>query len=67
MTNIEELVFRALNCATEENGYNFDDWTDEEIAQDLIAYDADLEGKDPSKLIPCVTKWRACRRTPLEP
>jgi hypothetical protein len=39
---IGDLVRRALSNAR-DNGYTFDDWTDEQVAQDLITHDADLE------------------------
>lgn len=36
------LVASALKNA-KENDYDFNDWTDEDVALDMICYDADLE------------------------
>ncbi|MDI9847327.1 hypothetical protein QM467_04540 [Rhodoblastus sp. 17X3] len=51
---IRQMVVAALQCA-EENGADFAGWTPEQIADDMLDYDADLaaltaadEGFDPS-------------------
>jgi hypothetical protein len=33
-----DVVERELRTAIEENGYSFDGWTDEQVAQDLHRY-----------------------------
>jgi hypothetical protein len=52
----------ALNCAIESD-HSFDGWTDEDIAHDMIAYDAfEVPFTAPvEELITMVRVWRAAQ------
>jgi len=43
MINPVSLLVASAFENAKENGYDFDDWTDEEIACDVMTYDAYLE------------------------
>lgn len=58
---LRAAVFEALNNAV-INGYDFDGWTAEAVAQDLINYDSDLEGCEIDELLPFVIEWRKTRK-----
>ncbi len=49
MSEFKEKVISALNAA-EENGEFFEGWTPDEIAQDLIDYNAEFENTPISEL-----------------
>jgi archaellum biogenesis protein FlaJ (TadC family) len=51
-----DTVFQSLNNAI-DNGYELEDWTEREIAENLHEYDAQFEGVDPNLLIPIVKDW----------
>lgn len=66
MTVTQDQVDAALSHAV-ENGYTFDGWPDDDIALDLIAYDAfadvpDAEEIDVDELVPLIRAWRAYAR-----
>lgn len=56
-TTLTKQVREALKNA-KENGYSFDGWTDNDIACDLVAYDADLETQDIEALIQVIGQVR---------
>lgn len=42
-----------------ENDYTFGaDWSDMQIAVDMISYDSDLENEEPIDIIPHIKAWR---------
>lgn len=51
-------VRSAYQIATEENGYAFDDMSDEQVAIDMTSYDSDLEMEELSDVQECVTQLR---------
>ena len=55
-TTIDQRVSQSLSNAT-ANGYKFEGWTALQIAEDLVAFDADFEGSKPADLVPSVRKW----------
>jgi hypothetical protein len=62
--DLREIVHRALTVAVDENDYGeLLRMTDLEVAEDLIAFDADLEGCEPADLVDHVASWRGARRT----
>ncbi|RWM84290.1 hypothetical protein [Mesorhizobium sp.] len=59
MRTLYELVKEAWINATCDNAYDFSDHTDEDVALDMLAYDAELEGCDDVAAITAeVTKVR---------
>ena len=52
-----QLVVEAMWHA-KLNGENFENWTAEEIAVDMLDYDADIDGHDLDKVVACVKKIR---------
>ena len=54
---LDELVKEALRNA-KENGEDFNDWTDEQIALDMLSYDADIEKFPYEDVIASVKKCR---------
>jgi len=56
MENLQLAVREALDNAI-DNGYDLASMTTEEIAEDLIRYDAALEDKTPEELIPHIQSW----------
>lgn len=66
MAVTQQQVNDALGNAA-SNGFTFDDWSEEDIALDLIAYDAfvDIPGAeevDVAELVPLIRAWRAHAR-----
>lgn len=55
--DLEAKVNQALANA-KQNDFLFENYTIEEIAEDLKTYDADLEKVDVKTLLPLVRKWR---------
>ena len=58
--DLYDLVKQAWTFATEDNGYDFSDHTDHDVAYDMLAYDADLEGCEDVEAI--VAEVRKVRR-----
>lgn len=56
--NLKELVFEALSNA-KDNGYTFDGMSAEEIAEDMVQYDANLEAVDAEDLVPLIEEFRS--------
>lgn len=56
------VVFAALNAAV-ENGYPMAGESPRIIAWDLAEYCPDVEGVEPSSLIPAIRAWLAARRS----
>jgi len=56
---IRTLVFQALENA-KENGYDFVRWPPENIAIDILMYDAPLHqsGATPDQLVPFIIEWQ---------
>jgi hypothetical protein len=52
---IEQLRESMRNAA--DNGYTFDGWTAERIAQDVMDCDAGFEGQDYSHVLELVRQW----------
>jgi repressor of nif and glnA expression len=53
-----KMVRDNINSAL-EGGYNFDNYTDEDLAGDLVAYAADLENKTFEQILQAVKAVRA--------
>ena len=51
-----QLVSEAMQNA-KENGYTFDDWLVEEIAEDMIEYDADISSYDLNDVVDCIIEY----------
>jgi hypothetical protein len=61
--SLEERVHHSLDCA-KENGYFAKGEfchgaSDEDLAEDLVTYDADLEDETEEAVLPFVKTWRA--------
>lgn len=56
LLEIRERVFKSLDSGI-ENGYELDNWSAEEIAEDLREYDVDLESV-PVSLVPFIQEWK---------
>jgi len=56
MENLAKLVSEALDNAL-DNGYDLSKMTLEQIADDLLEFDADLEGCTAEQLIPHIQAW----------
>lgn len=54
--DLKTMVFEALKTR-EENGYSVVHNTPEEIAMDLVSYDADLEDYEPEDVLPFVLQY----------
>jgi hypothetical protein len=52
---IKECVRQALKNAN-ENGYDFEGWTNEEIALDMIDYDEALENANVEVVTRCIAE-----------
>ena len=50
-------VFESLDNAV-NNGYTFEGWTPERIAQDLVHYEPLFETHEPNMLHSAVQKWQ---------
>lgn len=61
--DIQTYVDNAMQWAL-SNGYSFTDWTANDIAHDLIAYDPDIGDVSFDELLPCAADWK--RRHPHE-
>jgi hypothetical protein len=55
---VADAVANALSNAL-ENGYDFKDWSDEEVAGDMIAYDADIENMARDQVVAAVKGLRS--------
>jgi hypothetical protein len=65
----DEKLFKIVADNIEEalkNGYNFDDYTDEELAGDLSAYAEDCSNYSIEYLTAAVHKWRKQWENPKE-
>jgi ribosome-binding protein aMBF1 (putative translation factor) len=56
--DLKNRVFESLDNAI-VNGYELLEWSDQDIADDLHEYDAELENVDSAELLPLVAEWRA--------
>lgn len=54
---IRKALVEALDNAM-DNGYDMLAMSDEEIADDITRFDADLEGIAPEVLVPMIATWR---------
>jgi hypothetical protein len=54
----QEMISEALTCA-KDNGYDVSDWTPEDIALDLIAYEYECGVTTVEELLPYVSTWKA--------
>lgn len=59
MNNLQALIHGALDNAL-DHGYDLSSITALEIANDLIASDADFEDCTPEELIPYIQAWWSC-------
>lgn len=57
MTDLDRSVERALDNAA-ENGHDAHGHPPGRIAEDLVTYDADLEGMDAEDLLPSIRRWQ---------
>jgi len=60
MESEEELrlsVYLSMNIA-KDNGYDFEGWTNDQIAKDLILYDSLFEDMEPTRLYAHIQSWR---------
>lgn len=55
--NLQEIVHQALDNA-KANGYDMTGWNPDVVAEDLVQYDAGLEGIHDSLLIVHVITWQ---------
>lgn len=66
--DLKQLVFESLSNAALENDYQ---WVLTEdpmlVAMDLIAYDADLEDREPEELVPYIEEWQEARKEKPSP
>lgn len=60
LENLYELVIEAYQNAV-QNGHNLDEWTAEEVAEDMCSYDADIEKYFIADVVYCVEKLREKR------
>lgn len=58
MPPLETLVNDAMNHSV-DNGYRFEGWTYQQIAEDIVTFDSDLEVFDPVEIEPILRKWFA--------
>lgn len=58
---LHQLVHEALDNALAnghfDKGMSLHGLSNEEIAEDLVMYDADLEGYEPEELVPHIQSW----------
>lgn len=57
MTLNQQYVDDALACALSQ-GYTFKGWSAADIALDMLAFDAEVEGVSLETLEPLVADWR---------
>lgn len=55
--DVQTTVYSALRNAVYDNETDFSGWSIADICEDLISYDADLEGLVPDALAPHVSSW----------
>lgn len=58
--SLKTRVFASLNNAI-DNGFDVRSWTPDFLTDDLMSYDADLEGCDRASVLAAVTEWLAER------
>jgi hypothetical protein len=58
MAITQQYVDEALACALAQ-GYSFKGWSVEDIALDILAFDAEVSGVPLEALEPLVADWRA--------
>lgn len=59
--NLYNLVVESYKIATEENGYDLDSMSSEEVAIDMVSYDADLEDAEIDEVKACVERYRSIK------
>jgi hypothetical protein len=55
-----QLVVQSYKIAI-ANGYDLDEWSALEVAQDMCAYDADIEDYSEKEVLMCVESYRKNR------
>jgi hypothetical protein len=60
LVDLKDKVFKNLNTATIDNGYDFAVLSLEEIANDLCDYSTDFADmiEDPEILVPFIDEWK---------
>ena len=62
MTDNEvDLIIAENLAAAAENEYDFSDWSDEEVALDMMAYAADVEDMELSTVTESIRRVRSSR------
>ncbi|HEX7883550.1 MAG TPA: hypothetical protein VF499_12515 [Afipia sp.] len=59
---LRDTVFRELDTAAGENGYQLHMWTAEAIADDLSRCSTAVDDREPAELVPAVREWLQQRR-----